>query len=322
MHATFAFPRFATALLAAAALAACGGGGERADTAAGSDTARTASAQPSKQRDITGGLKTPESARHDSDLDVWFIANINGNPSAKDNNGFIARARADGTIDSLMFIAGGRGGVTLNAPKGMAIKGDTLFVADIDAVRAFNKRTGAPIASVSFTGQRAIFLNDVAIGPDGNVYVTDTGIRFSPTGQMSAPGPDRVFSIGAGNAITVVAEGDSLGHPNGITFDRSGGRLIVVPFNATSILALRSGERTPTAIGAGPGQFDGVEVLGDGRILVSSWADSAVYSFRDGQATKIIGGVPAPADIGYDAGRGILAVPLFNSDRVELWSVR
>ncbi|HVE77334.1 MAG TPA: SMP-30/gluconolactonase/LRE family protein [Gemmatimonadaceae bacterium] len=322
MYAIFAFPRSAATILAAAALAACGGGEQRADTAAGADSARTASAPPSKQRDISGGLKTPEAARYDADLDVWFISNINGNPSAKDNNGFITRARPDGAIDSLMFVAGGRGGVTLNAPKGMAIEGDTLWVADIDAVRAFNKRTGAPIASVSFAGQRANFLNDVAIGPDGNVYVTDTGIRFSATGEMSAPGPDRVFSIGARNAITVVAEGDSLGHPNGITYDRAGDRWVIVPFNARSILSLKAGEKMPTAIGTGPGQFDGVEVLGDGRILVSSWADSAVYAFRDGQATKVITGVPAPADIGYDAQRGVVAIPLFNSDRVELWSMR
>src|SRR2546426_519541 len=33
------------------------------------------------------GFKTPESVKYDPDLDLYFVTNINGNPSAKDNNG-------------------------------------------------------------------------------------------------------------------------------------------------------------------------------------------------------------------------------------------
>ena len=74
-------------------------------------------------------------------LGVYFVANINGSPLGKDGNGFISRLTRDGKVDSLKFIAGGRGGAVLNAPKGMAISGDTLWVADIDAARAFHKRS-------------------------------------------------------------------------------------------------------------------------------------------------------------------------------------
>ena len=49
---------------------------------------------------------------------MYFVANINGNSLAKDGNGFISRLTRDGKVESLKFIAGGRGGVTLNAPKG------------------------------------------------------------------------------------------------------------------------------------------------------------------------------------------------------------
>src|SRR5687767_251920 len=97
----------------------------------------------------TPNLQGPESARYDRDLDVWFVANINGDPLKKDNNGYISRLRPDGTPYSVKFIEGGKKGVTLNAPKGLAINGDTLWVADIDFARAFNKRTGAPIANVN-----------------------------------------------------------------------------------------------------------------------------------------------------------------------------
>src|SRR3989441_12055605 len=89
---------------------------------------------------VTGFL-TPESVLYDSAQDVYFVSNINGSPTAKDNNGFISRVRPDGAVENLKFIEGGHNGVTLHAPKGMALRGDTLWVADIDVVRAFDART-------------------------------------------------------------------------------------------------------------------------------------------------------------------------------------
>src|SRR5689334_13850170 len=157
----------------------------------------------------TTGLKTPESVKYDADLDVYFVSNIDGNPSGKDGKGEITKIRADSTGTSMPFIESGKNGAMLNAPKGLAIKGDTLWVADIDAVRAFNKRTGAPIASVDLRGQKATFLNDVAIGGDGDVYVTDTGIAFDAKGQVSHPGMNRIFKI-VGKTVSEAAKGDSI----------------------------------------------------------------------------------------------------------------
>ena len=42
-------------------------------------------------------MNTPESVRYDPELDVFFVSNINGNPSQHDGNGFIAVVRADST---------------------------------------------------------------------------------------------------------------------------------------------------------------------------------------------------------------------------------
>ena len=147
--------------------------------AADSTAGQTSAAQSATAQKIgeTGNLKVPESVRYDAELDVFYVSNINGNPSQKDNNGFIAKVRADSTGVVTMLAEGGKNGVTLNAPKGIAIKGDTLYVADIDAVRMFNRRTGAPLGSVDLRAQKATFLNDVAVGSDG-VYITDTGIVF------------------------------------------------------------------------------------------------------------------------------------------------
>src|SRR5467141_412395 len=114
-------------------------------------------AAPGATRALTvAGFSTPESVLHDSTQDIYFVSNINGSPTAKDNNGFISRVRPDGAIENLKFIEGGRAGVTLNAPKGMALRGDTLWLADIDAVRAFNAKTGAARDSVSMASLGAV----------------------------------------------------------------------------------------------------------------------------------------------------------------------
>jgi len=330
-------PVLPTSLLLAAALFLGACAKENPDTAAGgaqrvADSAARLDSNPNAMTGGAGGegsarrlgqlegFKTPESVKYDSAQDVWFVSNINGNPNAKDNNGFISRVRGDGSaVDSMMFIAGGRNGVTLHAPKGSALVGDTLVVADIDAVRMFNARTGAPIASVNFAPMGATFLNDVARGSDGAYYITDTGIRFSPTGAMSKPGRDRIFKI-VGRTPSVAVTDTALAGPNGITWDAGNNRFLVASFGSKSVLTWSPGGK-PGQLASGPGEYDGIEVLPDGRVLVSSWADSSVYAERNGTLTKLVSGVNAPADIGVNPQRGVLAVPLFNDNRVEFWSV-
>src|SRR3990172_12561174 len=68
------------------------------------------------------GFETPESVKYDPDLDVWYVANINGSPVDRDGNGYLSRLPRDGSVDALKWIAGGANGVTLDAPKGMALQ--------------------------------------------------------------------------------------------------------------------------------------------------------------------------------------------------------
>ena len=292
------------------------------DTAAATATPATAAAAPMKMGE-TGGMNVPESVKYDADMDVFFVSNIVGNPSVKDGNGFIAVVRADSTgvmrklVESGKASGGGKA-ITLNAPKGLAIVADTLWVADISTVHAINKRTGASITDIPITG--ATFLNDVAVGADGAVYITDTGIAFDAKGTITHPGVNRIFRI-AGRTVTTVAEGDSLNNPNGLTWDSTNNRWVLAPFGGMDVQTLPAGAKNPTKLVSGPGQYDGVEVLADGRILVSSWADSAVHVITNGIMTKLVGGVSAPADIGVDTKRKILAIPRFNDAKVEYYMI-
>ena len=265
------------------------------------------------------GFLTPVAVLHDTAQDVYFVSSVNGSATAKDDNGFISRVRPDGTVENLKFIEGGRSG-TLNAPKGLALQGDTLWVTDIDVVRAFNARTGAAIESISLSGLGAVFLNDIVITPTGALYVTDTGIRLDDIGNVIHPGPDRLFRIGTDRTVTVALRGDTLGRPSGIALDAPNKRFVIVQLGGKSVLAWRPGDKVPTVIGKGPGGFDGVVIAG-GRILVSSMSDSTVSSYETGQEVRLVSGVPDPAAIGYDAKRNRVLIPIIQGNRVEIWQL-
>ncbi|MBI4500635.1 MAG: SMP-30/gluconolactonase/LRE family protein [Gemmatimonadetes bacterium] len=264
------------------------------------------------------GIKAPESALYDVAGDGYLVSNVNGNPLDKDGNGFISRVTPDGNIAELKWIAGGANGVTLNAPKGMAIKGDTLFVADIDAVRLFDRTTGAPLGSWTVKG--AVFLNDVAIGPDGTVYVTDTGMKAG-AGGFTPAGTDAVYRFGPGGKAVAVAKDPKLGGPNGITVDSSG--ITVVTFGSGDVYRLDAKTGARTDLPKPPkGQLDGVERLTDGSLLISSWEGQAVYRFSTGGYTIAVDSVASPADIGYDTKHGNVLIPMMMQNKIEIRGVK
>lgn len=295
---------------------ACGGEPPKAADSAATATPTQAAADTAVPPS-TEGLKVPESVRYDAALDAYFVSNIDGIPNQKDNNGFIVRLDAGNPSAPVDVVRGGVKGVTLNAPKGMAIAGDTLWVADIDVVRAFNKNTGETLATIDLSTMGATFLNDVAIAADGTVYVTDTGIRFSDKGELSHPGKDRIFAIAGGKASVAIENDSLLTRPNGIAWDGANARFILAGFGGPDVTAWKPGEKTVTKLASGPGSYDGLEVLGDGRILVTSWADSSLSLVANGAVTKVKGGLEAPADIGVDSKRQRVAVPRFNAGRVD-----
>jgi hypothetical protein len=305
-------------LAALALAAACGG--ERKDVAPADTTLATAApAAPAEARKIgtVKALQNPESVRWDAEQGIWFVSNVNGNPSDKDGNGYISRLKADGSVDSLKFVAGGRNKVTLNAPKGMAIVGDTLWVADIDAVRGFNRKSGALVANIAVPGAK--FLNDVTAGPDG-LYITDSGIHIGAGGSMTHPGPDRVFKI-AGRKVTTAMTFKGQVAPNGITWDSTASRLVMVPMGDSTIVSWTPGDSAPQPLAKAPPMMDGVEALGGGRYLVTSWADSSLNLVADGKVKRIAAGIAAPADIGFDRAGGKVAVPQLTENTVELLDV-
>ncbi len=294
-------------------LAACSRERPAGDPAAAADSS-AAVAAPAAPPTVVNGFSHPESARYDAEQDVWFVSNINGDPTAKDGNGFISRLRGEGTLDSLHFIESGKNGVTLNGPKGMAIVGDTLWVADIDAIRAFDRHSGAPLSSIDLEG-KARFLNDAVAAPDG-VYFTDSGFGPDGKGGMGHPGPDQIFRVAGGKA-TLALQSAALAAPNGIAWDSAGGRFLIGPFAGKTIQTWEPGQKSLKPLAETQGQVDGLEVIGQGRVLYTSWTDSSLDVLQNGKSTPEGGKLPSPADIGIDTKRSRVAIPLLMEDRVE-----
>jgi hypothetical protein len=300
-----------TVLTAAACLVGCSN--SRGDHAANDSgvSVRSGSAQSDSARLIASpaAFNQPEAVRYDPDQDIYFVSNWGtGDVGAKDNNGFISRMAPDGTVQQLRFIAGGSGGATLHAPRGMTIVGDTLWIVDVDAVRGFNRRTGAPLATADFSAFKVGFLNDIAAGPDA-LYLTDTGTNL-------------IYRI-AGGKITVALNDPHLGGPNGITWDSPNRRFIVVPYGGDSVIyAWTAGTNTLTAVGkSSGGKFDGVEVLYGNRVLAASQKDSSLHLFTDGTGRPIIRTGGTPADIAIDTKRNRVAAPFVDRNLVEIWQL-
>jgi hypothetical protein len=283
----------------------------------GSQVVADSTAAPSDPPIIVDSMATPESAIHDSIQDVYLVSNINGSPTELDNNGFISRVRPDGTVDAIRFIAGGVNGVTLNGPKGLAIRGDSLWVADITVVRIFNARTGASLGTVDLGPSGAIFLNDVAAGPDGSIYITDSGFKIV-NGDFTHPGPDRIYRIAPDRAVTVLMMGDQLGVANGITWDPSANRLLLGPLSDSTISSFALGDSGLTAVVKGPGGYDGIEALGGGSFVVSSLDASSILIYRNGVLRTVIDSLEDPADIGLDRKRGRVLIPSLGGNRLTI----
>ena len=265
------------------------------------------------------GLPGPESVRYDPDADAFYVSCMTGFGSRKDGNGMIVRLDAR-DMSRRVLAEGGQAGVTLHAPKGMAIHGDTLWVADIDVLRGFHRVSGAPLATIDFASHGAVLLNDVVLAPDGTLRVTDTGIDMSPKGVLIRE-RGRIYTVGPAGAIT--AGETPLAQPNGIAWDARGNRWILVSFHpfAGEVAAMSADGRSADTLHRTSARIDGVEVLPGGGILYTTWGDSTLHLLAGGRDVAMLRQVPEAADIGIDTRRGRVAVPLSSLGVVQVWSL-
>lgn len=254
------------------------------------------------------GFMSPQSAIYDSVADVYLVSNVNGAGATANDNGFISQVTPDGQVAQLKWIDGQTGDFTLNAPKGMAIRGDTLFVADITCIRLFDRASGAHISGSCLDG--VTFLKGIAVGPQGSLFVTDMGMKEGAAGQLVPSGTDALYRLPMRKGLrgATLAKTPDLGGPSGVAVGPRG--IFVVTYRTGAILAFNAtGDETQVAPPA-PRVLDGIVFDGDGGFEFSDWTDSTVYRARpDGNIEKLVQHVASPAGIGYDAKRNRLLIP-------------
>jgi len=152
------------------------------------------------------GFKNPESVLYDPARQIFYVSNVNGAPTDKDGAGHISKLSADGAVLELEWVTG------LDAPKGLVMRVDQLFVSDIDRLVAIDVNKGE-IAG-TWNAEGAKFLNDTAVSDDGRVFVSDMLTNS--------------IYVLDGDSLSLWLQDEALQHPNGLRIEE--GRLLIAPW--------------------------------------------------------------------------------------------
>ena len=245
-------------------------------------------------------LRTPESVAYDRERDVVYVANIDGQPTEKDGNGFISKMNLDGEIVELEWVTG------LDAPKGMGIYENSLYVTDIDRVVEINIEEGN--ISNTYPLENASFLNDITVAPDGKVYFTDSD--------------QATISVLENGEITSFLSGDMLNRPNGLYHEPD--RLMLASSGDNSVKTVDLETKEVTVLAEGIGSGDGIVPDGAGNYIVSNWQGEVYFLTSDNNLIKLLDTKEEEmntADIDYVIEENLLLIPTFFDNRVLAYNL-
>lgn len=242
-------------------------------------------------------LTTCESVIYDNVNDVLYVSNINGAPDGRDGNGSIAKVALDGQIVQAQWITG------MDAPKGMGIFNGKLYVSDIYRIHEIDIASGK-IAN-SYVVDSAKFLNDITVDATGKVYISDMGansILVLENGVVS------VWMTGAEGVNGLLAEGTDVK---------------MVSF-ASGVFSSIDANKQVSMLADSIPNGDGIEAIGDGSYLISSWNGMIHHIAADGSKTLLLDTSADDinaADIEYIADKKLLLVPTFFKNKVVAYEL-
>jgi hypothetical protein len=242
-------------------------------------------------------IKTPESVLFDANRNVLYVSLIDGQPWEADGKGGIAKISVDGTEINQEWITG------LHCPKGMAISGGSLYVADLDEVVVINIKKGAIEKRIKPEG--AAQLNDVTVASKGVLYVSDS--KFG-----------KVFKIENDKASLYL---ENLPGVNGLRFV---GKDLYIAAGKEFVKA--DAKKQITKVATLPQGGDGVEPVGPyGDFLVTAWMGYIYYVHVNGNVDVLVDTHDMKrnaADIGLDPTKYIVYVPTFFGKTVAAYQLK
>lgn len=242
-------------------------------------------------------LKTPESVLFDGTNKVLYVANIDGEGGAKDGKGSIGKVGLDGKVIATDWVSG------LQAPKGMALVKNTLWVADIDEMVAIDIKEGKITQQVKIEG--AVFLNDVAADSKGNVYVTDSHQK-------------RLWKLENGKPSLVL---ENLKGPNGVLVHKGDVHIL----DQGTLYKVGKDKQLQKLADGMDGSTDGLENVKGNEFIVSCWTGVIYYVNADGSTQVLLDTREQKinsADIGYDAKTKMVYVPTFFQNKIVAYELK
>jgi sugar lactone lactonase YvrE len=221
---------------------------------------------------------------------------INGSPWEADGRGGVGKLSMDGKKYDSLWITG------LNAPKGMGMYGNRLYVADISDVVVIDIKNGK--IEKKLPVENASGLNDITVTSKGIVYVSDS--RTS-----------KIWRIENDKASLYL---DSMRGVNGL---KAMGDDLIIASGRSFIKA--DGKKNITSIAELPQGGDGVEPFGNGDFIVTSWGGYIYYVHANGQVDTLLDThleKKNTADIGYDPVKRIVYVPTFNAKTIAAYQLK
>ncbi len=237
----------------------------------------------------------PESVLFHAPSGMLYVSLIDGEPWGADGKGGIARLKSDGTGYDSAWVTG------LNAPKGLGVRGNRLYAADLSEVVVIDMATGRVEKKIAIDS--ASGLNDVTVADNGAVYVSDSKTA-------------RVWRIDGDKPLLYL---ENMQGVNGLKAVKND---LLIASGKT--FARADGAKKLTTIAELPQGGDGIEPVGNGDYLVTAWSGYVFYVAADGKLETILethAQKKQTADIGYDPENKIVYVPNFFAKTVTAYQL-
>lgn len=240
---------------------------------------------------VISGFKNPESIAYNKAEKVLYMSEFGSGlkPTEKDGAGYIRKLSLKGETLEERFLPDPKTKMVLNKPKGIAVKGDKLWVTDIDVLWEFNLDTKEG-KKVSLEG--AQFLNDVMVR-DNTLYVSDT-----QGDQIYQIEPADFLVKSHRPKIKVIAKGKGL-FPNGLCGEKGNIFAAGYDFGGSDrgLYSVSSKEEVKVLLPPF-GQLDGIAHTKDGKyIFFSDWKTKTLYKMKiGGKPEAVATGFEGPAD--------------------------